>query len=158
MNTIKTDKLTKWIVNLSPTKTFWLFGLFFPMYIIWFRQIGIYAIHRNNRDIKVFKVLSTLLLVAVFGLFFIGYGMHISGIKMPDWLIPFFPIIIFLNWFICNGIVGKNIADYENVENEYFYGIRKTKEYVFRFFQFFYFPLSIYWFQKDFINPKDQKN
>lgn len=131
MNAIKTDKLTKWIVNLSPIKTFLLFGLFFPFYTIWFRQVGLYAINKNNRDNKVFKILSTFLLVAVFSIFFIGYGVHNSENKMPDWMIPIIPMLIFLVWFICNGILSKNIVDSENKENEYFYGYRKTKEYVF---------------------------
>ena len=70
---------------------------------------------------------------------------------MPDWMNVIVPIVVFLVWFTCNGIVSKNMIDYENRENEYFVGFRKKKEYIFRFFHLFYFPFSIYWLQKDVI-------
>ncbi len=89
--------------------------------------------------------------------FWEGYGeiIELSGNKMPEWMNGIIPISLFFVWFICNGIVCKNMVDYENRNNEYFIGFRKAKEYFFRFFHLFYFPLSIYWLQKD-INKYDE--
>lgn len=149
MTTKEIDRLTRKIIKMTPTRTFWIFGLLLPMYVIWLRHIGLFTIDKNGRSKKVFNVLSASLVIVVFVAFILGYGLQIAKHEMSDLGLLVIPFIIFANWFICNGIVGKNMVDYENRDNEYFFGLARNKEYVFRFFHLFYFPFSIYWLQKD---------
>lgn len=134
---------------MTPTKTFWVFGLLLPMYVIWLRHVGLFTIDKNGGNNKVFNILSAFLVVTVFVTFTLGYGLQIAGQEIPDWVHLIIPLTIFTIWFTCNGITGKNMVDYENRNNDYFFGLTRTKEYVFRFFHLFYFPFSIYWLQKD---------
>lgn len=152
------DKLTKWIINLQPQRTFLYFGLLLPMYSIWLRQVGLFVITQNGRNDKIFKVLSTFFVVADFILFPIGLGFQIAFREIPDWMNFTIPLALLSVWFLCNGIACKNMIDYENRHNEYFFGFLTIKEYVFRFFHLFYFPFSIYWLQKDVNRYIDRKS
>ncbi len=157
MKTKQTDKWTYKIINMSPTKTFWFFGLLMPTYVIWLRHVGLFTIDKNGRSDKVFDILSAVLVVTVLGTFILGYGLLIAGQEIPEWANIIIPLSIFTIWFTCNGITGKNMVDYENRDNEYFFGLTRTKEYVFRFFHLFYFPFSIYWLQRDVNKYMDSK-
>ena len=144
------NQMTKWIVNLPPSKTLLIFGLFLPMYSIWLRHVGLFAIRQNGREDKIFSVLSLSFVIAVFMIFIGGYWFQLAKHEIPAWIHFTIPLSLITILFICNGIASKNMIDYENRHNEYFSGFTHTmKEYVFRFFHLFYFPFSIYWLQKD---------
>ena len=147
MKTKNTDKWTTKIINMSPTKTFWVFGLLMPIYVIWLRHVGLFTINKNGRSDKVFNILSAFLVITVFITFILGYVLLIAGQEIPDWANLIIPLSIFTIWFTCNGITGKNMVDYENRDNEYFLGLTRKKEYVLRFFHLFYFAFTIYWLQ-----------
>jgi len=151
----KTDKLTYWILNLPPAMAFWVFGLIFPFYLVWQRQVGLYAIRKNNRDDKLFNVLSNCLIAISYILILAGYGIIFKKEEFPHWVNQYVPMVVLLVWAVCNGIVCKNMIDYENRENEFFAGYQVGNAYVFRFIHLIYFPLSIYWIQKE-VNKYDQ--
>ena len=147
---MKTNKITKWIVNLSPIETFFLFGLFLPFHVIWYRQVGLYVIKKNNRNNKLFNILFTLLLIVIFYFFFIESRLQFSEYNMPVWSVPI--------WLFCNVLMSKNMIDLVNKENEYFYGYRKYTDYILRFVQLLFFPLFIYWIQQELIMTKNYLN
>jgi len=142
-------------MHLSPALTFWIFGLVFPFYLTWLRQVGLYTIRKNNRNEQLFNWLSVLLIVVVYVSFFAAYGVVFRKEQFPHWVNQFVPFVVLGVWAICNGILTKNMIDYENRENEYFVGYRVGNAYAFRFFHLLYFPLSIYWLQKE-VNQYDQ--
>jgi uncharacterized Tic20 family protein len=150
MTIYEPNKLTKWTISLSPSKTFWLFIFLFPMFTVWLRQVGLFTIKQNGRNDKTYNILSTFFVVASFILFTLGYGLLLAGHEIPNWIHSSVSPSLMLVWLILNGILCKNMIDYENRHDEYFYGFNRTmKEYMFRFFHLFYIPVSIYWLQKD---------
>jgi hypothetical protein len=146
---IKSDRLTNWIIKLSPNKTFWIFGLIFPLYTIWLRQVVLFLILKSGKNKIIFDILSFLLVFMIFSLFIFGFFVKLNDYKINDTLNLLIPLTFFLIWFLCNGIASKNMIDFENRDNEYFYGFRKIPKYVYRFFHLFYFPFSIYWIQTE---------
>lgn len=149
MNQFRKTNLTRKIVTLNPNKTLWIFGLFLPMFTIWLRYVGLFVIESNGRNSKFFNYLSAILIGAIFVLFVIAFGLSIWGLKIPELSNMTIPLMFLSVWFTCNGIVSKNMVDLENKDNEYFRGITKLREYIFRFFHLFYFPFSIYYLQKE---------
>jgi uncharacterized Tic20 family protein len=144
------DKLTKWIIKLNPTKAFLIFGLILPFYSVWLRKVGLFTITKNGRNKVLFDILSILLVVMFFGLIISGFIAQAIGLKINKTLNVSIPMTFLAIWFLCNAIASKNMIDFENRENEYFFGFaRKTPEYVYRFFHLFYFPFSIYWLQME---------
>lgn len=134
---------------MYPSKAFWVFGLLLPMYMIWLRNVGLFTIGRNGRSNKVFNILSAILVVTVFITFLVGYALLFAEQSAPDWVHLITPWAIISIWLPCNAITGKNMVDYENRNNEYLTGMRRKKEYFFRFFHLLYFQFSIYFLQKD---------
>jgi hypothetical protein len=60
------------------------------------------------------------------------------------------PILVFGSWFISNGIASKYMIDYEKRDSEYFFGFaRIIPAYMFRFFHLCFYPITIYWLQKE---------
>jgi hypothetical protein len=145
----KSDKLTKWIINLNPNKTIVIFGLLLPLYTIWLRKVGLFVIQKNGKNKLLFDILSLLLVLMIFSITIYGFIAKLNDFKINDTLNLVIPLTFFSIWFSCNGIASKNMIDFENRDNEYFFGFRKMPKYVYRFFHLFYFPFSIYWIQME---------
>ena len=146
---IKIDKLTKWIINLNPQKTFIIFGLFWPFSCIWLRKVGLFIIQKNGKNKFLFDILSLIFILMIISLIVFGFIVKTYDLKINDTLNLVIALIVFSIWFFCNGIISKNMMDFENKENEYFFGFRKMAKYVYRFFHLIYFPFSIYWIQME---------
>ena len=149
MRDFSKNKFTKKIISLNPNKALWTYGLFLPMFVIWLRHVGLYAIEANGRDSNFFNYLSAILIGYTFVIFIIPIGLFIYGIEIPEFAHLAVPFIFFGIWFTCNGIVSRNMIHLENKDNEYFGGVAKSRDYIFSFFHLFYFTFSIYLLQKD---------
>ncbi len=146
------DYLTKWIINLSPKKTFVIFGLLHPLYFIWLRKVGLFVIEKNKKNKTQFDILSLILILIMFSSYIIGFIILIGNSQTnifikTDYIIP---LTIMTIWLLCNWIASKNMIDFENSNDEYFAGFsQRYKKYIFRFFHLLYFPFSIYWIQME---------
>lgn len=138
------------MVHLSPARTFWCFGLLFPLYLVWLRAIGLYFMNRNGKNPFLFNILSAFLivysvLVLAIPIVFRNFGEQISQQVLISNLLLFFMV-----WLGCNALVSKQMIDYREKDNEYFYGFARTmRHYIIRFFNLFYYPFSIYFMQEE---------
>ncbi len=137
------------IIRIKPKKAFWYYGLLLPMYFVWLKQVGSFVMRKNNRDSKYLKFLVNFLIALFLFIAFSAILFKQNKNEVPDWFNTIVPILFFATCFYCNWIVAKNMLDYEERDNECFFGLMtKQKEYLFRFFHLFYFPFSIYYLQQ----------
>jgi hypothetical protein len=143
----KVDKFTKLIIKLDPKKSFWIFGLIYPLFIIWLYTIGLFVLAKTERSNSVFKFISFTYILLVFGSFISISSSEIVHDELYNNLFVLIPLMTIPFFLI--GVVSKAMIDYENRDNEYFSGnFRRFHEYLLRFFHLLYFPFSIYWIQQ----------
>lgn len=145
----ESDKLTKWMLHLSPLKTFLLFGLLNPLSVIWLYKVGLYAIKNTRKSSTIFKTFSIVLILMIIGFFISEFIVEIPYYNSSKYISICITILIIALWIVCIIITAKAMIDYENKSNEYFGGAYKYKEYILRFLHLFYFPLAIYWIQQE---------
>ena len=144
------DNFTKWIITMNPYKTFWLFGIFLPLNPVWIFTIGLYTSKKQGRKNGMFKISLISFVTSLCGIYSAELIFGKDFYNLPDHLIFLICYITLGFWFVSLGFASKYMIDYENRNNEYFGGlIGESKEYIPRFFQLFYLPISIYWIQQE---------
>ena len=139
------------LLDIKPDSSKMLFLLLPPIYALWLLAIGNKLIQKQNKSVNVFTFLASANVLFFTYNFFVvpilqklGIAIIVSGERA-------LPLILscFFFWFATIGILTILIVKYDRQSSpDYNYTMANIFDYVFRFFAFFFWPFTIWSFQK----------
>lgn len=125
--------------------------IFPPIYALWLLAIGKRLLQRQNKPDKIFTIFASFTVVSFTVAFFIAPVLKLFNIDISVTGERAIPIIltIYFFWFGTTGMLSNLTIKYERLAMpDRYYGLVDMFDYVKRFIAFFYWPLSIWSYQK----------
>ena len=136
---IKTDSGKIWLLILP------------PIYALWLLAIGKRLLQRQNKPDKTFTLFASLTVIFFTIAFFIAPLLKLFEIDISVTGERALPIVlaIYFFWFGTTGMLSNLTIKYERLATpDHYYGVVDKFDYVKRFFAFFYWPFSIWSYQR----------
>ena len=139
------------LLDIKPDSTKMLLLLIPPIYALWLLAIGKKLLKNKNESENLFTFFgsATVLLFTYIFIFVpiiqrLGINMVTSGDQVLTLIISFFSF-----WLVTIGFATNLIVKYEREANlDYNYTLVNIFDYVFRFFALYFWPFTIWSFQK----------
>ena len=122
-----------------------------PIYALWLLAIGKKLLQRQNKPDKTFTIFASLTVIFFTIAFFIAPLLKLFEIDIivTDERMKSIVFAIFFFWFGTTSMLSSLTVNYERlVTPERYYSLVDKFDYVKRFFAFFYWPFSIWTYQK----------
>jgi hypothetical protein len=150
----QTTSNNTWFYKLLDIKTdsgkIWLL-IFPPIYALWLFAIGKRLLQKQNKSDKTFTFFAVATIALFTGLLVVNPMLqlfHINLIVDGEIAMPIFFGFSFF-WFGTTGILSNLTVKYERLKTpDSYYGLLDEFDYVKRFLLFFYWPFSIWSYQK----------
>jgi len=148
------------LLDIKPESSKMLFLLLPPIYALWLLAIGNRLLQKQNKSVNVFTFVASVTVLLFTYIFFvipilqnIGIAIVVTGERVLPLILSFF-----FFWFSTTGMLTSLIVKYDRQKTpDYNYTMANAFDYVFRFFAFFFWPFTIWSFQKKVNEYNDRK-
>jgi hypothetical protein len=139
------------LLDIKPDSSKMPFLLLPPIYALWLLGIGNKLIQKQNKSVNVFTFLASVNVLLFSYIFFVVPILQKLGVAIVFSGERALPIILssFFFWFATIGMLTFLTVKYDRQATpDYNYTMANVFDYVIRFFAFFFWPFTVWSFQK----------